>query len=180
MEDTADLLEFMHTCGNLKKETRKGWLRYNIPEPESVADHSWRMAVICMALDSTNELDINKMIKMALIHDLAEALTGDITPGDGIPREKKLEMEREAVEKILTGVDDSGELRGLWEEYNTGESREARAVVAVDKLEMALQAVEYTRSGTEGLEEFYEFDPEGFPEGPIRDLYKKLREELAE
>ena len=180
MADIEDLLKFMHTCEKLKKETRKGWTRYEIQEPESVADHSWRMAVICLALDNMNDLDTGKMIRMALIHDLAEALTGDITPGDGITREKKLEMERTAMGSILQDVDDWGELMSLWEEYNAGETREARAVGAVDRLEMALQAVEYDRSGTRGLEEFYEFSPEDFPEGPIRELYVKLREEPAE
>jgi len=137
------------------------------------------MAVICTALDNMIDLDINKMIRMALIHDLAEAHTGDITPGDGITREKKLELEREAMESILSEVDEQGELLGLWEEYNAGETPEARAVNAVDKLDMAVQAVEYTMSGTRGLEEFYEFSPEDFPEGPIRELYVKLREEMV-
>lgn len=179
MANALSLLEFIHVCENLKKETRKGWLRSGISEPESVADHSWRVGMICLTVSTLQEsplgLDVGKMIKMALIHDLAEAATGDIIPGDGISREQKLDMERKAIEDILSEVDHTGELLGLWEEYNAGETAEARTVQAIDKLEMAIQAVEYTRSGTGGLEEFYEFQPDEFPEGAIRDLFLTLK-----
>ena len=93
---------------------------------------------------------------MALVHDMAEALVGDITPMDKVPKEEKRRRERESIEymttdgllKGLQGVDPSaGEsIREIWEEYEAGETLEAIFVHDVDKMELLLQMVEYERT----------------------------------
>ena len=81
MSSPSDLLDFIHTCGKLKTLKRQGWLRYDIGEPESVADHSWRLGVLCLVIGSkfegAKQPDVSKMLKMALLHDLAEVRIGN-------------------------------------------------------------------------------------------------------
>ena len=78
---------------------------------------------------------------MALVHDLAEAVVGDITPNDGVSDEEKAAMEREAMGTMTAALGARGEaLMALWEEYEAGESAEARLVKDMDKLEMIAQA----------------------------------------
>ncbi|KFH10126.1 HD domain protein [Toxoplasma gondii VAND] len=106
----CSLLNFLLIVGELKKLKRTGWKLSGVRGPESVAEHSFR-AGICAFLIGTdpqssklireNKLDRNKCIKMALVHDLAEALAGDITPHCGVSAEAKRKQEREALEKIL-------------------------------------------------------------------------------
>ncbi|UCH88173.1 MAG: HD domain-containing protein [Thermoplasmata archaeon] len=179
MATALQILAFVHNCGKLKRIKRSGWLRYDIPEVESVADHSYRLAVLCMLVSRnigvSDRLDAIKMLKMALLHDLAEILTGDITPKDGISREAKSRLEAGAMKQILNDVDDDGELFGLWEEYNTGKTEEAKIVNALDKLEMAFQAKEYEADCGDSLEEFYTFEPDEFTPELVDDLYKLLK-----
>ena len=141
----SDLLDFIHTCGKLKSLKRQGWLRHDIVDPESVADHSWRLGMLCLVigpkLEGAERLDVSKTLKMALLHDLAETEVGDITPRDGVLPEDKLLMEAEGMKKILEHIDDTGELYHIWGEYAAGESREAKLVNALDKLEMAVGRV---------------------------------------
>ncbi|KAA0001413.1 MAG: HD domain-containing protein [Thermoplasmata archaeon] len=75
-------------AGKLKGIKRKGWLRIGIEKVESVACHSYRVAFLAMLIGDALNLNVEKMLKMALLHDLAEATTGDITPYD-MKREKK-------------------------------------------------------------------------------------------
>lgn len=75
------------------------WIFYNffqIPEPETVASHMYRMAVLAMSLaEEVKNVDIVKCVKMALIHDIAEAIVGDITPRCGHSDESKFKLEEE-------------------------------------------------------------------------------------
>ena len=77
------LIPFLSEVIKIKRTVRTGWKRKNVPEPESVADHMYFMAL--MALVATpDHLNKDKCIKIAIVHDLAECITGDITPHDGI------------------------------------------------------------------------------------------------
>jgi 5'-deoxynucleotidase YfbR-like HD superfamily hydrolase len=73
-----DLLEFLRNAGDLKMIPRTGWVQAGIKEPESVADHSFRMTLLAMVLSDQMGLDTEKVVRMALIHDLAESRTGDL------------------------------------------------------------------------------------------------------
>ncbi len=90
------ILDFLKTAANLKKIQRKGWMdKLSISNPESVADHSYSMAIIGMIISDLENYDFEKIIKMILLHDLAESEIGDYTPGQ-IPMEKKNELENNA------------------------------------------------------------------------------------
>jgi putative hydrolase of HD superfamily len=79
---------------------------------------------------------------MALIHDLAEAKVGDITPLDGVPLEDKYARENAAWSRISESLG-STELQDLWKEMEEGKTNEAKFVFQLDKLEMLIQAEEY-------------------------------------
>lgn len=101
--------------------------------------------------DSVTAIDTNKCIQMALVHDLAEATVGDITPHCGVSDEDKHKMELEAMTKLTTGLLGSAmgaeRILSLWKEYEQGTTEEAKLVKDMDKLEMILQALEYEQDG---------------------------------
>lgn len=168
-----DLLEFLRNAGDLKMIPRTGWVQAGIKEPESVADHSFRMTLLAMVLSDQMGLDTEKVVRMALIHDLAESRTGDLTPSQK-PNDHS-ENESNAMEEILSllprGLGDR--YMGLWEEYEMKETPEARLVHNADRIEMLVQAHEY-EDGSVNLDQFWgtQVDPE-YQE--IVDALKTLR-----
>jgi len=161
------LVSLSHLVGTLKHIRRRGWLLRGVDGPdaggpggfpgfsvESVADHSYRVSFMAMVTGRVLGLDVEKMVSMALLHDVGEVVVGDITPVDGVDEEKKRSMEEGAVRGIfsaLSGVvdEDGRALRpravDLWLEFENGVSPEAILVRDLDRVEMALQAVEYAR-----------------------------------
>jgi putative hydrolases of HD superfamily len=83
----------------VQTQARTGWVYRGVEKPESIADHMYRMAVMALTVVGS-EYDQSKLVKMAIVHDIAEALVGDITPVDGISDEEKHARELAAVEKI--------------------------------------------------------------------------------
>lgn len=154
-----NLLDFALTIGKLKKLRRTGWVRYGIPDSESVAEHIFRLATLTMFLANMVGVDSDKSLKMALIHDLGEATIGDIVTRRGkklLPNTKqKQEDERAALEAILSLVD-AQEYTALFDEYEGQQTKEAKFVYQLDKLEMAIQAYEYEKEHGVNLEEFFE------------------------
>jgi putative hydrolase of HD superfamily len=141
----VDLLELFTVAGRLKSELRRGWVRkLGMERPESVADHSYRTALIAMVYSDLRGLDTVKVLRMALLHDLAEAIVGDSMPGERA-RTEKLRMESAAMRRTLAGLPRATRACywNAWREFNHGTTPEARLVRQVDKLEMALQAGEY-------------------------------------
>lgn len=126
----------------LKHVDRAGWLRVGVQAPESVAAHSWGMALLALA-QCPPDLDRERVLALCILHDIAEAVVGDITPHDGISKEDKRSRERVAAAQMLG---DHPELWGLWEDYEQQRSAEARFVKQLDKLDMGLQAVAYRSS----------------------------------
>lgn len=147
------LLSLAISAGKLKQIKRKGWIRAGIERVESVAEHSYRTAFMAMLIGDKLKLDVEKMIKMALLHDIAECITGDITPQE-MKKEKKINIEEKAVKELIGGMQEYHE---IWKEFILGESEEAKVVYEIDKLEMLLQAKEYEKIyGEEPLKEFWE------------------------
>jgi len=153
--DAEKYIKLFGKAGGLKKVARAGWLRKGIELPESVADHSFRMAFMAMVLAEPLGLDALKLIEMCLAHDLAEAVTGDITPFDGVGPDAKRLLEAAAMAGLMAGVPGGEALMEIWREYEEGKTPEAAAARRLDKLEMALQAVEYKKEFPEkDLDEF--------------------------
>lgn len=156
--DVDSLLRFLHLAGRLKATPRAGWRLRGIAAPESVADHSFRLALLAFVLapQSAERLDREKCVAMALAHDLAESVVGDITPYDGVSADEKRRREEATMREMAEMAGDPS-LFDLWREYDAAETPEARFVKELDKLETALQAAEYVRAGLASSEEMREF-----------------------
>ena len=136
----------------LKALPRAGWLRVGVQAPESVAAHSWGVAWLVANLCPA-ELDREKALVIALVHDLAEVRVGDITPHDGLAPDEKDRLEREAFHALVQPMPNADELRQAFADY--GRTPEGRFVKACDKLDMALQAERYSLTHPEtSLQEF--------------------------
>ena len=127
-------IDFLNKIEKLKCNTRHSWTSSG--RRESVAEHSWRLAVMAMlCADEYPELDINKVIRMCLIHDFGEAITGDI-PSFYKTEQNEIEEDR-AVAELLSGLPAPlcTELGELFDEMNAMESGEARLFKALDNME---------------------------------------------
>lgn len=134
----------------LKETDRAGWLRAGVHAPESVAAHSWGLAWLALVL-TPPELDRHRVLALCILHDLPEAVVGDITPHDGVSAQDKADAERTVAARILG---DRPDLWGLWEDYEKDRSAEAHFVHELDKLDMALQALRYARERGADTAEF--------------------------
>ena len=144
----------------LKTIHRQGWKeKLQIDYPESVADHSYSVSAMAMILSDLEGLDSERIIKMAVLHDLAESITGDITPGK-IINEEKIAKENHAMKKILSNLPDkiTEQYLEIWNEYKNNSSQESNLLHDIDKLEMAFQAKFYQEKGMpkEKLVTFYD------------------------
>lgn len=170
------LLELFHNVGQLKTLKRAGWNRVGIPEPESVADHVFRTAFIAMFLGDLLKLDTEKLIKMAMVHDLPEIITGDITPYDDLTVVEKRNKEVEAIKELLKEISNGNEYIDLWLEYDEQRSTEAKILKNIDKLEMAFQAIEYKNQyPNKNLTEFFEDVEKQINIDEVRKLYEILK-----
>lgn len=137
-------LEIYYKLMDLKKLYRQGWLKKGLSKEqcESVADHSFGTAILAMLL-APDDLDRNRVIELALIHEAGESIIGDITPHDNISAKEKQIREKEAVKTLFSDFDDAEYYLNLWNEFEFGKSKEAEFVRQLDKLEMALQSQSY-------------------------------------
>lgn len=149
-EGWEKVLLFLHRLQRLKLNKRTGWLHHRVSQPESIADHMYRMGMLAMLCPREADVDIGKCVMLALVHDLAEAEVGDLTPLDGVGKEEKARREYEAMQYFahdLLGSSAAGlRLEALWNEYEERETKEAKLVKDLDRFELCLQAVEYERS----------------------------------
>ena len=129
----------------LKDLPRTGWVRSGVQDPESVAAHSWGMAVLALHF-APKDLDMAKVLAMCIIHDLPEVRVGDLTPHDDV--RNKAELEASAMSELAP------EWLGLFHEYESGHSEEAKFVKQIDKLDMGLQASIYQSRQELDLSEF--------------------------
>lgn len=145
----GDLSSFFQSILQLKSVKRAGWVsKVKIKDAESVADHSFSMCAMAMLLSDMLELDTQRVMKMVILHDLAESIVGDYMPGD-VTLRKKLAQEKKAMKSILYGLPKKtkSEYEKIWVEYLQNRTEVARFVHRIDKLEMALQANYYAKQG---------------------------------
>ena len=171
------ILSFIEEIGILKSLPRTGWLIHGIKNGESIADHCYRMTLLSMLLADTLvakglQLDTEKVMRLSLLHEIAEARIGDIpfTVLTYIPEEVKEIGERKAVTSMLEKFGSIGKwYQELWEEFEQNETIEAKLVRAADKLELMIQVLEYEKLGYQSLNQFWENDwnQRGFDISPL-------------
>lgn len=150
-EITKELEELTSPFYALKDLARTGWVdKLNLKNPESVASHTLLMIVIALYFASKYSYSCKRrlrLIEMILIHDLAEALVGDITP-DSKQHVYKKELENNAFDEIMSTFPDSKLKKGWkssWEEFNSDSSSNSKLVHLIDKIEMLIQANYYLK-----------------------------------
>uniref|UniRef100_A0A183BHY9 5'-deoxynucleotidase HDDC2 n=1 Tax=Globodera pallida TaxID=36090 RepID=A0A183BHY9_GLOPA len=173
------ILNLLDAIDKLKHLKRTGWVLVGISEPETVASHMYRMATLAMTLSAHRaDLNVDKCIRMALVHDVGEAIIGDITPHCGVSSEEKFRREKKAVETISNWLPETvgNEWKTLWTEYEAGRSSEAKAVKQLDKLDMLAQAFSYEEKLSIDLSEFVEATADAFPEEPFASWAAQIRQ----
>ena len=141
--------KFFQKVLELKNVPRRGWKeKLEIINPESVADHSYSTTIMSMILSDLEGLNTEKIIRMALLHDLAESVTGDIIPDD-MTKHEKINKENLAMKQILKNLPDkiAESYLEIWNDYQNNSSQESSLLHDIDKLEMAFQAKFYQENG---------------------------------
>lgn len=165
-----EILNFLIEIGKLKRKKRRGWLIHQIKNPETTAEHIFRMTITAWLLGEKKKLKLEKVIKMALVHDLCEVYAPDFTPYDPLlPKDpnkimevlkswpkftpslkiktyqKKYKLENSALNRLISKLPSNlkSEIKNLWLDYEKGLTKEGRFVKGVDKIENLLQGLEY-------------------------------------
>lgn len=139
--EIVEVLEFLRAAEGLKTATRSGWT--SAGQPESVAEHTWRLCLMALVLHgSFPDVDFARLIKICIVHDLGEAIGGDVPAPEQARRGgSKAADERRDLLQLLTPLPPElrDEITSLWDEYEAARSPEARLAKALDKLETILQ-----------------------------------------
>ena len=172
------IINFVKLSGKLKKLPRSGWLmKVGVKDPESVAEHIFGTSVLCMLIGDLKHIDTSKMIRMALLHDLCESITGDLMPGMS-----KRKNEDNAMKKILSYLPEQVKkyYHEIWNDYYNRKSEESEIVRELDKLEMAFQALYYEENGYDKrlLSGFWKTSDSVIKDPYVRQLFNSLKNEI--
>lgn len=182
------LLDFVQEIGKLKDIERTGWKIYSVHHPESVSDHCFRTAMLALLYAKEAKLDVNKCVRMALIHDIHEVYTGDIAtrPKESMQKfsnSRKREIENNAMKKLLQKLPqkERRELYSLWSELEGQKTAESRFVNDMDKIEMVLQALEYKKykRTSKNLDEFFLTSESRIKTKKGKELFRKIKGEYV-
>jgi len=162
LDDVLGALELWEFAARLKVEPRRGWRQVSrIGRAESVADHSFGVAVLSLFEGTRRGYNVERLLTLALFHDLEEAITGDLTPEDKnrLGWKKVRSLRKAARTQIANSVpmEQRVQYEHMWRDLEAGRTREARLVKDLDRFEMLLQARRYARLGAprRQLEKFY-------------------------
>jgi len=163
----SSLLSLFRTANHLKSLPRTGWLFAGVAQPESLADHTCLVALYALFLaEAINEnpaaqrlehpLNVERVVSLALIHDLAESVLTDLPKRstEALGAEAKHRAEEQIVADLLAQIPSGKRYVALWREYDAASTPEARLVKDVDKLEMVMQSVRYAERGHTNMHEF--------------------------
>ena len=171
-------LEFQH----LKQLYRQGWLQYGLQKEicESVAEHSFAVTVLALFIADSYfpNLDQKKVIVMALLHDFGEIYAGDLTPVNNLTLEEKYSKEQQSIQKVLSKLPQGEKYIALWEEFEKGESPEARFIKQIDKLEMGLQAHLYENLEMETRSRFTRAADEAIQDPELKKIFEEMKKAL--
>ena len=134
------VLKFLRDAEQLKNTHRSAWT--SAGRQESVAEHTWRLCLMALLLrDEFPEVDFARLIGICIIHDLGEAIGGDIPAIHQAPGESKAAQERADLLELLQPLPQRlrARITALWDEYEAARTPEARLAKALDKLETIMQ-----------------------------------------
>jgi 5'-deoxynucleotidase YfbR-like HD superfamily hydrolase len=139
-EEIEGVLTFLRAAERLKTVMRSGWTSDG--QQESVAEHTWRLCLMAMLLyGHTPGIDLARLLKMCLIHDLGEAIGGDVPAPAQQAGASKADQERSDLVQLIAPLPPAlrQEIVDLWDEYEAAGSPEAKIAKGLDKLETILQ-----------------------------------------
>lgn len=138
-------LEFLYEIGALRLIPRQ-WQRFHLPHVQNLAEHHFRVIwlALTIAAQEGKKVDTDKIMKMALMHDIAESRTGDV---DYLARQYVDRHEDKAIRDMLKDTSLKDEFLALWQEYETRETIESRIVKDADNLDVDLDLREQASSG---------------------------------
>jgi putative hydrolase of HD superfamily len=174
-------IELLLEITTLKWMPRVGWQMRGVPRVESVAEHSFGTTFLALALVEALEevaLDREKVLVMALLHDLAEVRLTDLPASANrlIPGAVKSEAEARAIDDLLASLSGGEQLKAWWQEFEDHASPEGRLVRDADKLEMMVQCLRYEQAGSRGLDEFWQaMDRRTWHYALCTELYGRLK-----
>ena len=146
-EKINNVIKFYNLAATLKDKIRSGWKLWHVSKErlESVAEHIYGTCILAIAIESEFEvnIDLNKVLKMLVLHELEEIIIGDITPYDNISNEEKIKMGKLAVSQVLDNLIKKEEYGDLLDEFNNHKTNESKFAYECDKLEASLQAKLY-------------------------------------
>ena len=177
---THHLISSLEHIYQLKSIPRSGWLQSGIDElgVESIAAHSYGMSILILHLRSELQsagVNVERALNMALVHDIAESIVGDMTPQDNVSEGAKYEAESVAFEQIVSCVQQGEYFLDLWEDFEAIKSPEAKVVKRIDKLDMLIQAYLYEKKYEIRLDSFWENMDELFRESESESIYTYIR-----
>ena len=139
-DELDGILAFLRAAERLKTVTRSGWT--SAGDHESVAEHTWRLCLMAMLLyGAAPDIDLARLLKMCVIHDLGEALRGDVPAPEQVASVSKAAEERSDLLELTAPLPPAlrTEVIELWDEYESATTPEARVAKGLDKLETILQ-----------------------------------------
>lgn len=152
-ERLKSTMSFYLLATQLKYKIRSGWdkTHWNVSKErlESVAEHVYGTCILALSIDSEFEthLDIDRVVKMLVLHEIGEVIIGDITPYDNVTPEEKMQMEHEAIRKVLGNLIKKEEYFSLLLEFDERKTKEAVFAYHCDKLEADIQSKVYQDMG---------------------------------
>ena len=176
-QNVPPIVEVFFEFNNLKALYRQGWLRHDIPKDqcETVAEHTLGVTLLALLLadEYFPALDQTKLIRMGLLHDFGEIYAGDIVPGR-MSLADKHELEKKSVERVLLRLPKGRDYLAIWQEFEDGQTAEARFMKEIDRLEMGLQASVYEHEKLGDLDAFFASADKALSTPELRDIFAAI------
>ena len=175
--NSLPLIEVFFEINQLKALYRQGWLHHGVPKDqcESVAEHSFGVTLLALFLaeEYFPSLDTAKLVRMGLLHDFGEIYAGDIVPGKMSLADKHA-LEKQSVERVLLRLPRGRDYLAIWQEFEDGQTPEARFLKEIDRLEMGLQASVYEHEKLGDLDAFFASTDKALSTPQLRELLAAL------
>jgi putative hydrolases of HD superfamily len=171
-----DLIKFLFEISALKRIKRSGWWLEGIKDPETVAEHSYRTAMIGYILAKMENANVDKVVKMCLFHDMPECRINDV-PRSAIKYLNKDPIEKEVIKDQAKLLPDfiGRDYEGIFAEMDEGKTKEAVVAKDADRLETIIQAKEYSDMGFKGCDNWVEKNSTNLQTESAKKIVRELK-----
>ncbi len=176
MDSTENIIKFFFEAGSLKRIKRSGWWLEGIKDPETVAEHTYRTAIIGYVLAKMEKTDVDKVVKMCLFHDMPECRINDV-PRSAIKYLNKDPIEKEVVkdQAAMLPQEIGNDFASIFNEMDEMKTKEAIVAKDADRLELLVQAKEYVDLGYDGCRYWLEKNSMNLQTESAKKLFRQLQ-----